>query len=146
MRAQSAAGANSGIMLYNSVAERLELQRTATHVFSSPINAAGYTTIWTPAVGKKFRLMGYSYYLQSTATWASAAYYIHIRDSTTVLDTIWQSLAACTGPPGVLQETVRFPGNGILSATIVNPLRIYLLGVMTAGQLWFKCWGTEEES
>lgn len=146
MRIPKQAGPNTGLMYWNTENEQLELLLSCTKVFSVNVSNAGYTDIWTPAAGRKFRLMGWSFFLQSTAAWSSIAQYFHIRDNTTVLDTIWYNPVASTGPPGVLQETVMYPPPGILSATVNNKLRLYVNGAITTGQLWFRCWGCEEDS
>lgn len=88
------------------------------------------TTVWTPAAGRKFRLMGIS--IQSTQ-----ANNVHLRD----------------GAGGTVFSTFRFTsseahltfdfGNGYLSSTANNVLEILNNTTVTAS-FWVTAWGTEE--
>lgn len=96
----------------------------------SAVVVTSETTIWTPAAGKKFRLMGFCL-AEGVATGA-----VTLRDNTagTIIFTIPQNtigVAFCTPPMG----------NGILSAAANNVLTA--LGASTE-TLTGTVWGTEE--
>lgn len=84
------------------------------------------TTIWTPAAGKKYRLMGIS-----IAT--SATVHLHIRDSGTIFHSV-----------RLQGSTVTFDfGNGYLSALANNVLEVRNDSGTTTN-VWITAWGTEE--
>ena len=84
------------------------------------------TTIWTPAAGKKFRLMGIS-----IAT--SATVHLHIRDSGTIFHSV-----------RLQGTTTSFEfGNGYLSAVANNLLEVRNDSGTTTN-VWITAWGTEE--
>lgn len=97
-------------LLYNGGA--YEIARTA-NVFKpqAAVVITSETTVWTPAAGKKFRLMGYCV-TQGVATGA-----ITLKDNTagTTIATIPQNTVG-------VANCFNFPGNGILSATAGNVL------------------------
>lgn len=87
----------------------------------------GQATVWTPAAGKKFRLMGVSIAVSGISTF-------HLQDGTTKFHTIRTNTAG----------TVIFDwGNGYLSTAANTSLNIYN---DSAGSLnvWVTAWGTEE--
>lgn len=84
------------------------------------------TTVWTPAAGKKFRLMGVSIS-------SSASIHLHLRDATTIFHTV---------RPLATSVTFDF-GNGYLSAAANNVLEIRN-DSGTTSNVWVTAWGTEE--
>lgn len=106
------------------------------------INAAGNTAVWTPAAGKKFRLMGWTITLSKEAACAGA-YAIQLKDAAAVFHEIDVSAAALVAQGIVNIWTVNYPSNGMLSSAINNVLNLGE-AALTAGVVSFNGWGTEE--
>ena len=129
--------------LYNPATARMESPRTFNQIRSGAFKAAAYGDLWIPAAGKRFRLMGFNFYLSSNATWVGGPFYIHLRDNVTVFDLLTY-IDAGTSPPDALRESVELPGNGYLSLLADNKLRVYMSHTLIAGFLFMRCWGCEE--
>jgi len=108
-------------------------------------DAAGGVTVWTPAPGKKFRLMGGVITLAGPALAAAGINNFLLQDGGTaniMVFTFYCPLAAASLSTVVIPFTI--PGNGYLSAQVDNPLIIGLTSNLTAGRWELSCWGTEE--
>lgn len=116
-----------------------ESQRTLDTFKMAAITAAGDSAIWTPTTGKRFRLMGFTFFIPSTATTAAGSV-VKIKDGATDLMNI-VSVGASTG---VIAQTVNLPGNGYLSAAVDNVLNLNISGAFTAGGITITLWGCEE--
>lgn len=102
--------------------------------------AAGATAVWTPAAGKKFRLMGYSISVSGTLA-AVAANAIQLLDGATVIARHFAAVAATvTGDTQIFVDL----GQGILSAAANNALSVNIATAFTAGGCAVNVWGTEE--
>lgn len=126
-------------LIFNSAG--FEDQRNA-NVFKSVVaTAAGDTAVWTPASGKKFRLMGYAVSVCGTLA-VLGVEVIQLRDSATVI----ARHAAAVGATvlGDTQFGQVYNGNGQLSALVNNVLNVNLGTAMTAGGVYVNAWGTEE--
>jgi hypothetical protein len=137
---------NSLQMLYNNaiVGKELEPQRTPNKFKNiEGTTASGANTIWTPAGGKKFRLMGGIIVLSKDAACAGAEF-IQLRDGGTQFFVIDISLGALVAIGACTIIPFNFPGNGYLSTAADNVLALYLNGTLTAGNVSISCWGTEE--
>lgn len=119
-------------------------RRRVANVFKTvQVSASGDTILWTPASGKKFRLMGMSY----TNTMANGgagivAVTILIKDgSSTILTfSVATSTAIAVAQPPLMLSF----GNGILSSTANNNLVANMSAAASAGILAINVWGTEE--
>jgi hypothetical protein len=102
-------------------------------------------TIWTPAAGKKFRLMGGIITVVGTA---AAASIVECQLQDGVDGTIILDLAAEVPAALATGETVvipfNLPGNGFLSAAANNVLNADLTVAMATGAWFINVWGTEE--
>ena len=108
------------------------------------VASTGNTALWTPAAGKKFRVLGMVMCLSKDAACAGQ-FIIEIRDEagTTLFDiTISNGALVAMGQPVMMY--INFPGNGYLSAAPDNHLFVNLSGALTAGVLSASAWGTEE--
>lgn len=122
----------------------LEMQRTPTTWKSAGgATAAGNTALWTPAGGKKFRLMGGMIALSKEAACAGA-FNISFRDAAVVIWQIDISEVALVAIGAVQYFPITFPGNGYISTTADNVLNLNLGAVLTAGGASACAWGTEE--
>lgn len=118
-------------VLYDGGANGYFVARTPVVYKSlSAVVITSETTIWTPAAGKKFRLMGFCL-SQGVATGA-----VTLKDNTagTTIFTIPQNTVG-------VQNCFSLPGNGIVSATANNVLTA--TGVSTE-TLTGTVYGTEE--
>jgi hypothetical protein len=118
---------------------------TPTTFKQAQATAAGATTLWSPAAGKKFRLMGGIIVLSKEAACAGAEY-ISIIESTGAV-TIARfdiSIAALVAIGSCTIIPLNLPANGYLALTKDSVLQIYLGGVLTAGNCSVSVWGTEE--
>lgn len=109
--------------------------------------AAGATTVWTPAAGKKFRLMGFLISVAGTMA-ATGVQSIELIDGSggTVIKNfvagLIQTPSASIAPVGAV-----FPGDlgqGQLSSTANNALEVSLGTAMATGNVSVNVWGTEE--
>lgn len=120
----------------------VEVFRTAT------ATASGNTPVWTPAAGKKFRLM--RFYLELTENVIRAAagvVTIKFQDATTDLNIafdVWVPAAALATTGNEWQSGWIDIGNGILSAAANNVLNVNLSAALTGGNLRAFVCGTEE--
>lgn len=123
-------------------------QRTPNVFKTAVATAAGNTAVWTPAAGKKFRLMGYQILVTENASLAVAGLEeITLNDSGTALG-MGQSLyvpnAAATVLAGGFNSTAIQLGNGALSAAANNVLQVNLGTALATGECRVNAWGTEE--
>jgi hypothetical protein len=120
-------------------------QRTTNIFKSATATAAGNTAIWTPAAGKKFRLMRVTMKLTNSATLATAG---------NLLAQLFDGAAGVigiannwfVGASGNTQhQSYNFDlGNGYLSSAANNVLNVNLSAALTAGLLSITVAGTEE--
>lgn len=132
-----------GTALWNAV-------RTPNKFLTASVTNFGNTAVWTPASGKKFRLMRYQLELTENATLAVAAVLtVKFQDATT--DFGFQHdifVAAAAG--AVSGEAWRSGwidiGNGYISALANNVLNLNISGAanLTAGSFRANVCGTEE--
>jgi hypothetical protein len=113
------------------------------NVFKSVVvSAAGDTTIWTPAAGKKVRLMGLSISASGTAA-ALVANLLKIQDAAAGPN-LWQGfIAVATTVTGDTQIYVDF-GQGQLLSAINHVLNANLATAFATGGAAVNAWGTEE--
>lgn len=129
--------------LVNNVTGTPEVQRTPT-IWKCQIGATGSTTVWTPAAGKKYRLMGWYITISKEAACAGA-FQIALQDSAgTWLFRSEISNAALVATGQVEEFSMQLNGNGYISPTANNTLTFYATGSLTAGVCTATVWGTEE--
>jgi len=121
--------------------------RTPTTFRSATVPAAtGTTDVWTPAGGKKFRLMGYAIHFSGTAA-AAGLRTFSIQEETLGaigMDTGTLAPAAGTGAENS-SLVVNLPGNGYLATTADKKLQVVTATTAyTAGADYITVWGTEE--
>ena len=126
--------------LYNPGAEWMEAPRTFNQIKAGNFKATGYTNLWVPAAGKKFRLMGFRCHIPSNTTFTHPIY-IHLRDNTSVVVTL---ATLGTTIPEALDYTIYLPGNGYLSAAANRILKVYMSYSASAGFVEVMAWGCEE--
>lgn len=126
-------------------AERLT-KGTVTEFARTPIiwkaasaNAINTTALWTPTGGKKFRLMGFSWAIPSTATSVGGSIVSLLDSAATVC-----YVAAIGTTTGAQSGCVNFAANGYLSAATDQVLYMQLSAAFTAGAIYMTAWGTEE--
>jgi len=109
--------------------------------------ALGNTAVWTPAAGKKFRLMGGLMTIDGSCTLAAAgSLLVTLQDAVAALG--W-GIRVALPAAAVTQDTdVVIPigpfGQGVLSAAANNPLNVNLGTALAAGNVRTSVWGTEE--
>jgi hypothetical protein len=143
-------GINSALAtaLYNYNGTNNDRVRTPTTFKTATATAAGDTALWTPAAGKKFRLMRFTIQITSDAsTTGGADIDIILRDATTglaaALTVFVPAVAATTFGSTVTTGWINL-GNGILSAAANNVLNINLSAALTSGKVRAIVGGTEE--
>ena len=134
------------MLLKGPPGSNLEAQRTP-NVFKTlvGVNAAGATAVWTPAAGKKFRLMSGNVTLTKDAACAGAEF-ITLSDGAEAnrIRRFEISGAALVATGQVENFPFNLPGNGYLSSAINNVLNLTLNGALTAGLATANVEGTEE--
>jgi len=135
-------------MVFNGFAGTWERLRTPTIFKTSNVFAGGATTIWTPAAGKKFRLMGYRMSLPGDAACAAIQTLdLELRDGGAVItlrDAVQVPAAAGATPSLYVSPWVLLPGNGYLSSAANNVLAVNLGFAFTVSALRVTAVGTEE--
>lgn len=101
--------------------------------------AIGSTALWTPAAGKKFRILGFSVFIPSIST-SAAGSVVSLLDNAAA----FTYAAAIGATTAVVALTVALGPNGFLSAAANNVLNISLSAAFTAGAIYVSAWGTEE--
>jgi hypothetical protein len=129
--------------VYNLDTAVFEYPRTPSKYKSAGASAAGSTALWTPAAGKKFRLMGGVGSLPIGTTTA-AILSISLLDAAGVIISWNISPGALAATSQVTKMDFLFNGNGYLSTAANNVLNIQLSNALTAGSCTFTVWGCEE--
>jgi hypothetical protein len=114
--------------------QRMRTPNVFKTVVAVAVTATTGTTVWDPAAGKKFRLMGYC--LSSSAA-ASLKFYEGLTTALTTLRFQGPLLAAA----GIDNQGGGSLGNGILSSTVDMNLN---LDVSANSTVSGSVWGTEE--
>jgi len=103
--------------------------------------------IWTPAVGKKFRLMGFVIQLAGNSTQAAAGNFtLQLFDGATAMPFSLDTDVPAAAPANTMDNSVNLPnmGNGFLSAAANNILSCTMSAALVAGQASVMAFGTEE--
>ncbi|SRR5216683_598162 len=110
--------------------------------------AAGNTALWTPAAGKKFRLMRYMVSVTDNATQAVlGTLTVSLNDAGAAIGQAHDVFVPAVGlvNTGSLYGSPWIDlGNGILSAAINQALNVNLSAALTAGTARVLCCGREE--
>lgn len=120
------------------------------NTFKSGTATSGTLALWTPAAGKRFRLMGYAISVGQNASAASggANFAIAFNDqaaSIGIVPAFYLPPTAVTTVPGQCPAiVVNLAGNGYLSAAVNNVLNIVPNATLSTGLLSVMVWGTEE--
>ena len=111
---------------------------------------AGNTALWTPAAGKKFRLIKYCLVVSGNAAMAAAGVnLISLADGgggpvPGTLVQLWLPNVAGTVLGGFAMPWIDFGPNGFLSATANNVLNLNINTALTTGTINAIAIGTEE--
>jgi len=143
-----AGGFNPSIGLYfNNATGLLEYARTA-NVFKS-VSLAATGNIWTPASGKKFRLMMIQYQIpEQTTISGGAELTVKLQDGSgndigiNFVD--WCPTTVPASATGDNHTILYLPGNGYLSAAADRILVANFSASLTAGHVAINAIGTEE--
>lgn len=125
----------------------LEAVRTPTHFRNFAAINAGNTAVWTPAAGRRFRLMGGLVCVTAGCTFAAAAgnvfeFYDAAASTDICYFAFWVANAAGSTPVVTFPFDLR--PNGYLSAAINQVLNANLNATLTAGYVSGFVFGTEE--
>jgi len=133
-------------LLYNG--STFDRQRTPTTRKTVAATASGNTALWTPASGKKFRLMRFEVQVSGNGVIAGGGIVtVTFQDATTdlgIANDFYLPAVAVTTTPGELRSGWIDIGNGVLSALANNVLNVNLSAALTTGQVRVTCVGTEE--
>ena len=116
-----------------------EQLRTPSTFKTGSANLINSTALWTPAGGKKFRIMGFNVLIPSTAT-AAGGITVTLKDAAATVFTLF--IMGTTTQAVNYQTTLA--GNGYLSSAADNVLNIDNTAAFTAGSVTVNVWGTEE--
>jgi len=133
---------NKNLVFNGSSWDRL---RTPNVFKTVSTTAAGSTALWTPAAGKKFRVMRVHMSITSNAAAAAAAVLVsQLLDGATFFGIADNNYIPLVGTIQQHQNYVFDLGNGYLSSAANNVLNINLSFALTAGILDVTVAGTEE--
>lgn len=121
--------------------------RVANVFKTATVTATGSTAVWTPATGKKFRLMGYSMAITGNAIQATAGNLEAVLLDAAAAVGIGSSIfvpAVSLNVLGLVSLNPIALGNGYLSAAANNALNVNLSTALTGGEIRINVWGTEE--
>lgn len=147
------AGPSSGVLVVRSSSvvfngATWDRRRTPSVFKTVTATASGDNAVWTPAAGKKFRLMRYVIYVTADAARAAAGdVEIILRDATTAIGvgfSVYVPGAAGTTFVADASSGWCDLGNGFLSAAANNVLNVNLSAALTAGEVRVVAIGTEE--
>jgi hypothetical protein len=123
-------------------------QRTPNVFRTVAATAAGNTALWTPAAGKKFRLMRFKVQVTANAVQAAGGVLaLGLQDATTDLNlthSVFVPAAAGTTMAGFFDSGWIDLGNGVLSGAANQILNINLSAALTGGTARFIAAGVEE--
>lgn len=139
--ADTAEGLSANSKLYGFNGATWDRVRVADVFKTVVATAAGSSVVWTPAAGKRFRLMGYTISISGT-TAATVTQALELLDGATVIANHLATVTETT-PTGDTQIGVDF-GQGLLSSAANNVLEIHLGTAMGTGGVAINAWGTEE--
>lgn len=131
-------------LLYNPETKSFQLQRVPTRFFSFD-GITDTANLWTPAAGKRFRLMGGSICI-AKETACAGALLISIRDTLAAVNFInfRISAAALVATGQVIYLPIILPPNGYLCTLPNSLLQILFSAALTAGSVAVNMWGCEE--
>lgn len=136
----------TGLSVFNGTS--WDRQRTPTVFKTAAATAAGLTSVWTPAAGKKFRLLAFALLVTGNAAMAVAGTEaIQLQDSGTLFGLAFDlyAPAASVNQLGDAFYTGWVAvGNGYLSAAANNVLQVWLASALTTGYVRVNVAGTEE--
>lgn len=122
--------------------------RTPTTFKTVAATGAGNTAVWTPTLGKKFRVMYYTIEVPENTTIAGAGGFIaKLQDATTDIGPRHEFFLPAAGLSSIVGGYLIGPivlGNGFLSAAANNALNINLGAAITGSEVRCNAWGTEE--
>lgn len=102
------------------------------------ISSGGNTTVWTPAAGKRFQLLGWQFGCGDPCI-ATGNCYANIRDGATII-----CKAGSFSKTNVsMNYSATLPGDGYISVADNNPLIVDVDATITAGFLTISVWGYE---
>jgi|SRR5579864_1562919 len=135
------------LLVYNPNTGSFERQRTPSTFKTVVANALGNTIVWTPAVGKRFRLMRYSITVTANASLAVAGLEeITLNDAGAAIG-LAESVAlpnAAGAGVALLDTGWRDIGNGYVSTAINQSLQVNLGTALATGEVRVNVAGTEE--
>jgi len=142
----SSIGEGVGIYAYDGVT----LRRIRTPVIFKSVStvASGNTTIWTPAAGKKFRLIKYHIeIIGNTIRLEAGITSLRFQDNITDISGLIHNFYIPSISSNILggYNTGQFDlGIGILSAAANNPLTVFINAEVLGGGFRISVCGTEE--
>jgi hypothetical protein len=148
---QDGSGNLQGVSAANPLPVTASFTATGPNVFKQVSTAAaGDTVVWTPALGKKFRLMRFKIEVTADASKATTGTLtIQLRDNAIVVGLthlVWviATADARNVVSGYISDWIDLGAVGYLSATANNPLNVNLSSALTAGLVNVIAIGTEE--
>lgn len=133
---------NVGTNVLNTVTQDYDQVRAITTVKVLQHSAYGNRTMWTPAAGKRIRVMGYAIQTSSAKFGAAGELIATILEQGgTFLGQVSYGLGtSATYQPAVV---VSFGPSGFL-LSLDKPLVVDLSAALTGGNIQFTAWGNEE--
>jgi hypothetical protein len=124
-------------------------KRGISNFQAAAATSSGNTAVWTPAAGRKFRLMCVGIDVTSNAAQSTGGVFtIKLEDGSTVIPGMLWSVfvpsTAGTAAGEALEVPVACYANGFLSSTANNVLNVNLSAALTAGSVTVRAYGTDE--
>lgn len=134
----------------NTVTGIPEMARSCTSSSNASITATGTTALWTPAAGKKFRVMSYHIAAGNNSFISLAPTTVTVKLQDGAGFTLCQhslyipGIQLSTSPGVVSVANVTIPGGGYVSSAANNPLNVVLSSTLSGGTVTVNVWGCEE--
>lgn len=134
---------NMASRVLNTVSGQYDQVRAATTVKAISANAYANTIVWTPAAGKRIRVMGYCIQTSNARFGSNGDLTVTLLEQ----GGVWLGQfnfglgAAATNQPVIV---VNFPPPGILLSAPDKKIAIDLSNGLTAGAFGVTVWGSEE--
>lgn len=136
--------------LYKPSIENVERVRTPDVWPASVLigTAVSTATLWTPAAGKRFRILGFEFQLPLSTTLAAAGILTQsLLDDASPTPFVFEDYLPNATPANAIGDnhtTIRLPGNGYLSLAKGNVLTVSLSAQLATGRIRWMVFGTEE--
>jgi hypothetical protein len=130
-------------LVYRADTQTYENQRTPSKFVTIALSASGNTLCWTPAAGKRFRILGGFLTVGDAVLAAAGPITVSISDAGVTTNITWRIYLG-TSPMVNPLPPLNLGPNGYLSTGVGNSAGALLSAALSSGSMQLTLWGTEE--